>query len=159
MAKQKSVVHLPGSKLHQFLHDPAHRPAPEHAEPYPDEYPKIKAVGVKINAMFQYKNIHNDEWPDLIAKIIEMYDEIGWEVAVEIMDARHADGRPVLGSDGFPMRVPSISFVGRSDHKEYEIDHDRMQHNIVNGMADGKRGWIDPNTGELKEDPKRKIIT
>ena len=51
-----------------------------------------------------------------------------------IMDAFDGAGRPILGDSGFPMRVPSIAFLGRSKNKETEIDHDRMRHGIVNGL-------------------------
>jgi hypothetical protein len=162
VAKDKGLIHLPGNKVHQFLHT---APAPEHRrrapdiEPYGDELEKIKEVGAKINARFAYKNINNDEWPDLIEWILNEFDKIGFEAAVEIMDARKANGQPIIGSDGFPMRVPSISIVGRSgsQHAEEEIDHDRVRHGVVNGLVDGVKGYIRED-GQLHEEPRKKTI-
>ena len=54
--------------------------------------------------------------------------------------------------------TPHIKLRGRVDHLK-EFDHDRQKHEIRSGLLDGKTGVIDPNTGELKEDPKRKVIS
>lgn len=54
--------------------------------------------------------------------------------------------------------IPKISIRGRVDHLK-EFDHDRQKHEIRSGILDGKVGVIDPNTGELKEDPKKKVIS
>lgn len=157
----RSVIHLPGGKIHQFLHAadaPVKKAPPEAFEVYPDENDKILVVGQKINEMFKFKNIHNDEWPKLIETIITMFDEIGFEVGVEIMDAVNPNtGRPITGSDGFPMRVPSIAFLGRTKNKETEIDHDRMRHGIVTGKVDGVKGYIRED-GQLHEEPRKKLI-
>ena len=157
MAK-KDVIHLPGGKLHKFLHStPQREEPPEAFEVYPDEYPKIKAVGDRINAMFARKAINNDEWPDLIEKIIEMYDEVGFVVGVEIMDALGKDGQHITDQNGFPMRVPSVAFLGRSVNKETEIDHDRIAYGVVRGQVDGVKGYIRED-GQLHEDPIKKNI-
>lgn len=156
---RKSAIHLPGGNIHEFLHKPVPAQRAPDIDPYPDEYEKIYAVGAKINEMFQFKNINNDEWPDLIERIIDMYDKVGFEVAVEPMDACKADGSPIMGSDGFPMRVPSVSFIGRtgSGQKETETDHDRVRHGIVTGKADGVKGYLRED-GKLHEEPRKKLI-
>lgn len=165
MAAKKGTIHLPGGKVHEFLHSaPAQfqKRAPD-IEPYPDEYAKIEAVGQKINQRFQYKNINNDEWPDLIEWILTEFEKVGFEAAVEVMNAMKVlpDGTqvPVMGSDGFPMRVPSISIIGRvgSQHGEEETDHDRVRHGIVTGKADGVKGYIRED-GQLHEEPRKKNI-
>ena len=53
--------------------------------------------------------------------------------------------------------IPRIVFVGRTD-KLGEFDHDKMKHEVRSGLLDGKEGVIDPNTGLLSSDPKRKNI-
>ena len=87
-----------------------------------------------------------------------------WQATVEVYGREAAEAaygeivpvpseRLVETADG-----ASISLAGRTRVEE-ETDHDRMQHDIVHGLADGKKGWIDPNTGQLKDEPKRKLIT
>lgn len=53
---------------------------------------------------------------------------------------------------------PTVEIYDRIE-KIGEIDHDRMQREITDGEYDGKKGFIDPNSGTFKEDPKSKIIT
>lgn len=53
--------------------------------------------------------------------------------------------------------LPRLVFVARTD-KLGEFDHDRQKHEIRSGLLDGKAGVLDPNTGELKESPKKKNI-
>lgn len=144
---------------------PEPAPVPEAVEVYGDELEAIAKVGARVNEMFAHKNVNNDEWPQVIERIITMFDEIGWEVGVDLYDAQREvpDGAggmvkvPVINNDGFPMRVPSVAILGRSRNKEYETDHDHIRHNVINGLYDGKKGVIDPNTGELKE-PRKKLI-
>jgi hypothetical protein len=53
--------------------------------------------------------------------------------------------------------LPRVIFIGRTD-KLGEFDHDRQKHEVRSGLLDGKVGVIDPNTGKLSEDPKKKNI-
>lgn len=53
---------------------------------------------------------------------------------------------------------PQLQIVDRIE-KISEIDHGRMKHEVVTGEADGKAGFVDPNTGTFKEDSKKKLIT
>lgn len=59
--------------------------------------------------------------------------------------------------DGPSMVVPKIDLVGRVE-KLGQFDHDRQQHGIVRGKMDGVAGYVDPNTGKLREDSKSKTI-
>lgn len=53
--------------------------------------------------------------------------------------------------------IPRLIISGRTDVlKEY--DHDRQTHEVRGGAFDGIKGVIDPNTGKLKEDAKKKDI-
>lgn len=54
--------------------------------------------------------------------------------------------------------VPTIKLKGRVDHLK-TFDHDRQKHEIRSGLLDGQAGVIDPNTGTMKDEPKKKIIT
>lgn len=53
--------------------------------------------------------------------------------------------------------TPTFTVIGRVD-KIKEFDHDRQKHEIRNGVYDGVKGVIDPNTGQMKDEPKSKII-
>jgi hypothetical protein len=53
--------------------------------------------------------------------------------------------------------LPRIQVVGRVDGLK-QFDHDRQKHEIRAGMFDGVKGVIDPNTGQMKDEPKSKII-
>lgn len=53
--------------------------------------------------------------------------------------------------------LPRLVIVGRTE-KIGEFDHDRQKHEVRSGLLDGKVGVIDPNTGKLSEDPKKKNI-
>ncbi|AAN16846.1 hypothetical protein Cali_218 [Mycobacterium phage Cali] len=52
---------------------------------------------------------------------------------------------------------PRLIVVGRTD-KIGEIDHDRFRHEVVTGEADGKAGYVDPNTGLMRDDSRKKDI-
>ncbi|ACU41425.1 hypothetical protein PBI_SEBATA_228 [Mycobacterium phage Sebata] len=52
---------------------------------------------------------------------------------------------------------PRLVVVGRTE-KVGEIDHDRFKHEVVTGEADGKAGYVDPNTGLMRDDSKKKLI-
>lgn len=52
---------------------------------------------------------------------------------------------------------PRIRVLGRVDPVK-EFDHEHQQYDVTHGVLDGKPGYVDPNTGSLKEDPKKKDI-
>ncbi|QDF18650.1 hypothetical protein SEA_PUPPER_164 [Gordonia phage Pupper] len=55
--------------------------------------------------------------------------------------------------------IPKVIIEGRTEGiKIGEFDHERQAHEIQAGVFDGKKGVIDPNTGQLREDSKRKLI-
>lgn len=136
-------------------------PVPEAVEPYPSEMPKIKDAFARLQSMWLQKRVDDpaDAAEAFNQQATNIFGEIGWKVTVEWLEARNEDGTPNNPfADGVPLYVPSISLAGRTKVEE-ETDHDRMQHDIVHGLADGKKGWIDPNTGQLKDEPKKKLIT
>lgn len=53
--------------------------------------------------------------------------------------------------------LPRVVIIGRTE-KLIEFDHDKQKHEVRSGLLDGKVGVIDPNTGKLSEDPKKKNI-
>lgn len=130
------------------------QPAPEAAEPYPSEMPRIKEAFARLQSMWNQKRVSDpaDAAEHFNQQASNIFGEIGWKVAVEWFQASQNPN-----AEGVPMYVPRILLVGRTRVEE-ETDHDRMQHDIVTGKADGKAGWIDPNTGQLREDPKSKLI-
>jgi hypothetical protein len=53
---------------------------------------------------------------------------------------------------------PRFSCQGRTDPVTEGFDHDQQQREVVEGVFDGKKGYIDTKTGLLKDDSKKKII-
>lgn len=129
------------------------QPPPEAVEIYPSEMKKVTAAFQKMENMFSRKVVDD---PKATAEAFNqmaanVFGDIGFEVEVEWMEAKkNPFGKAT-------MYVPRISICGRT-RKETEIDHDRMQHDVVSGLADGIKGYIRED-GTEHEDPIRKIIT
>ena len=54
--------------------------------------------------------------------------------------------------------IPNIIIEARVDKVE-QFDHDQQSHEVKTGVFDGVKGVIDPNTGQMREDSKKKLIT
>lgn len=136
------------------------QPAPEAMEPYPSEIPRIKEAFERLQSYWNQKRVDDpaDAAEAFNQQATNLFGEVGWKVTVEWHEARKEDGTPANPfAEGVPLYVPRVALAGRTRVEE-ETDHDRMQHDIVTGKADGKVGWIDPNTGQLREDKKSKLI-
>ena len=94
--------------------------------------------------------------------------DIGFVVEVEWSwesEEKDADGIPLHQSPCVSSRVddpnlywlPRVVFIARTE-KQGEFDHDKQKHEVRSGLLDGKVGVIDPNTGLLSDDPKKKNI-
>lgn len=82
-----------------------------------------------------------------------MYAENGLDVVVTI--------DPDVSDDPGDRNIywtPTFTVIGRVD-KVTSFDHERQQHEVRNGVYDGVKGVIDPNTGQMRDEPKKKIIT
>lgn len=136
-------------------------PVPQEAlEIYPSELPKIKATLARLQSFWNQKRVADpaDAAAEFNQMAVNQFGEIGFTVEVEWSEARDAEGNvnnPFAA--GVPLYVPQVAISGRTRQEE-EVDHDRLQHDIVTGKADGKVGWIDPNTGQLRDDKKKKLI-
>lgn len=53
--------------------------------------------------------------------------------------------------------TPKLVITGRTA-KLIDYDHDQQKFEVREGVFDGVKGVIDPNTGKLKEDAKKKDI-
>lgn len=124
----------------------------ENFEPYYDELSKIKAVGDKLNRIFAWSG--EEPWTERQFETTarNLYGEIGFTITIDWLQAMD----PETGEE-LPYKAPSICLDGRVV-KEEQRDHDRLKHNIVNGLADGQAGFIRED-GSKHEDPIKKIIT
>lgn len=120
-------------------------------EPYPDELPRIKTAFERLQGEFA-----NTPMTASSQRLFEMtaqnlFGEAGFKVNVTWRELADADGNS-LG-----INQPLVTLTGRVKAEE-ETDHDRLKHNIRAGLADGKKGVLDINTGQLKEEPSKKMI-
>lgn len=88
--------------------------------------------------------------------------EVLWEWQTEKTDA---EGYPLAQSptvsddpdDQNLYYLPQVIITGRTASLQ-EYDHDQQKHEVRDGVYDGVKGVIDPNTGLLKEDSKKRDI-
>ena len=101
-------------------------------------------------------------------ELIERCAEAGFIADVEWVwqsEEKDEDGIPLRQSpcvsddpdDPNHYYVPQLIISGRTDVLK-EFDHDRQSHEVREGVFDGIKGVIDPNTGEMREDSKKKDI-
>lgn len=127
-------------------------PAPEAVDIYPSEVPKVQAALQRLQETFARKLVDDpqDAASHFNQMAVNVFGEIGFEVEVEWYEAKENPLGPAT------MYVPRVSIVGRI-RKETEVDHERMQYDIVTGKADGVAGYIRED-GSEHEDPIKKII-
>lgn len=88
--------------------------------------------------------------------------DVLWEWQTEKTDA---EGFPLAQSptvsddedDNNLYWIPQVIITGRTA-KLFDYDHDKQKFEVREGVFDGIKGVIDPNTGELKESGKKKDI-
>lgn len=120
-------------------------------EPYPSEFPKVHHAYSQLTRRFANTRM-DDNSTDLFHRAaVELFGEAGFTVDV-------AWDKVLVGGVPTGMYMPEVTITGRI-HRETETDHDRLKYEIRAGMADGKAGVVDPNTGEWKEESKKKLIT
>lgn len=128
-------------------------------EDIPDLYESEKKTAQLCLGALQrkYATVGNFGDPEVQKRFIReakgLYAENGLVVTVDI--------EPTCSDEPDDMNlyfVPDIKVVGRVD-KLAEFDHDQQKHEIRNGVFDGVKGVIDPNTGQMKDDPSKKLIT
>lgn len=120
-------------------------------EPYPSELPKIKTAFERLQREFANTPMTSSSQRHFEMAASNLFGEAGFEVNVQWRELFDLDGSS-LG-----INQPLVTLTGRVKVEE-ETDHDRLQHDIRAGLADGVKGVIDVNTGLLKEEPSKKII-
>lgn len=120
-------------------------------EPYPSELPKIHRAYSELTRRFANTKFTDSTRDQFHIAAADLFDKAGFTVGVAWDEVR-------MGGVPTGMYMPEVTITGRVRH-ETEIDHDRLKHEIRAGMADGKVGVVDPNTGEWKEEAKKKLIT
>lgn len=101
-------------------------------------------------------------------ELIERCAEVGFVADVEWVwqsEEKDADDIPLRQSpcvsdnadDNNLYFIPRLILSARTEVlKEY--DHDKQKHEVREGLFDGIKGVIDPNTGTLREDAKKRDI-
>ena len=127
-------------------------PVPEAVEIYPSELPKVQAAFKRLQDTFAQKLVDDpQEAAEAFNQMaVNEFGAIGFEIEVEWHQASENPYGPAT------MYVPRINIVGRT-RKETEVDHERMQHDIVTGLADGQPGYIRED-GTEHEEPIKKVI-
>lgn len=120
-------------------------------EPYPDELPKIKTAFERLQREFANTPMTASSQRLFEMTASNLFGEAGFKVHVEWRELADIDGTS-LG-----INQPLVTLTGRVKAEE-ETDHDRLKHNIRAGLADGVKGVLDINTGQLKEEPSKKLI-
>ena len=92
-------------------------------------------------------------------ELIERCAEVGFVADVDADDIPLRQS-PTVSDDPDDQNlyyIPRLIISARTEVlKEY--DHDKQAHEVRAGVFDGIKGVIDPNTGTLKEDAKKKDI-
>jgi hypothetical protein len=120
-------------------------------EPYPDELPKIKKAFERLQQEFANTKMTASSRRHFDMSASNLFGEAGFKVNVVWRELATTEGRSL------EIHQPLVTLIGRVT-PESETDHERLQHNIRAGLADGKKGVIDVNTGILKEEPSKKLI-
>jgi hypothetical protein len=120
-------------------------------EPYPDELPKIKKAFERLQREFANTPMTASSQRIFNMTASNLFGDAGFKI--------HVAWRELATTEGGTLGIhqPLVTLVGRIV-SESETDHDRLQHNIRAGLADGVKGVIDVNTGLIKEEPKKKTI-
>lgn len=119
-------------------------------EPYPSEMPKIHHAFAQLQRRFSSTRFTDSSVEEFQRAAVELFGAVGFEVDVA-WDQVYKNGRPT------ETYMPEVTISGRVRNED-EVDHDRMKHEIRAGLADGKVGVVDPNTGDWREDSKKKMI-
>lgn len=122
---------------------------------YPTEKNALISIQAAVTRELGFRNLGSEDAMKrkFTEQMVNRCAEIGLAVKV-------TGWEPDCTDDPYDMTLiwkPVVEVYDRID-RIAEIDHDRMQAEIVAGEADGKAGYIDPNTGQMKEDPKKKLI-
>lgn len=119
-------------------------------EPYPSEIPKIKRAFERVQNEFTNTPLTASSQRHFEQAARNLFGEAGFEITIEWREIADATGTS-LG-----VTLPKIALSGRVK-PETETDHDKLRHDIVKGLVDGKAGYIRED-GKLHEEPKKKLI-
>lgn len=120
-----------------------------------DERTKMKSVNFWLDQWFQDQARRDRAFDENFRAEFERqvagrYSEIGFVATV--------NWEPTgMFESGLPVYQPQIQILGRTEQLP-EVDYDKIKHDTVTGKMDGVAGYVDPNTGMMKEDPKKKLI-
>jgi hypothetical protein len=122
---------------------------------YPTERNALISIQAAVTRELLFKNLGSED--AMRRKFVEQMTNRCAEIGLAI---RVTGWEPDCTDDPDDMTLiwkPTVEVYDRIDHID-EIDHDRMRAEITSGEADGKPGFIDPNTGLMRDDSKKKLI-
>lgn len=125
-------------------------PEPEHVELYPSELSEIKMLSAALQRKFGFKPMTDNVRAEFVREVEDRFGKMGLRAIVTWSLDVSGD------SDQNLFHVPTVSVIGRVD-REAETDFERIQHEVVEGEADGKTGYIRED-GSRREDSIRKNI-
>lgn len=124
-------------------------------ELYPTEKNALISIQAAVTRDLAFKNLGSEAAMQraFVEQFTNRCAEIGFAVKVTGWEPDCSD-EP---NDFNLYWKPTVEIYDRID-KIDQIDHDRMKAEITSGEADGVKGVIDPNTGLMKDEPKKKLI-
>lgn len=123
---------------------------PEHVELYPSELNEIKVLSARLQRKFGFKQMNEAVRKEFVREVEGEFEKLGLRAWVTWSLDVSGD------TDTNLFHVPTVSIVGRTE-RNAETDFERIQHEVVEGEADGKTGYIRED-GSRREDSLRKNI-
>jgi len=128
----------------------AHVPSPvPDTEPYPSERFRLRHAYEQLSRRFANTPLTDTNLDCFLRAAADLFGEAGFTVDVGI-DQVYQNGRPT------GLFIPEVTVTGRVVHQT-EQDHDRIQWEVREGLADGVKGVIRED-GTRTEEPRKKII-
>lgn len=116
-------------------------------ELYPSELNQVRDIATKLQKKYGFSSF-NDRTREIYEReVVEEFATIG-------LEARVTWSMDVDSKTDNLYHIPTVEILGRIDN-EFNMDHERMKHEVTSGELDGKAGFIRED-GTFREDPIKK---